>query len=60
ETLPSCITVTAQTKEGEIMASRHNDLPIEGVQLHPESIMTSVGKEMLRYFIETYSKEVIA
>ncbi|MHA6165099.1 aminodeoxychorismate/anthranilate synthase component II [Bacillus mojavensis] len=60
ETLPSCFTVTAQTKEGEIMAIRHNDLPLEGVQFHPESIMTSFGKEMLRNFIETYRKEVIA
>ncbi len=60
ETLPSCFTVTAQTNEGEIMAIRHNDLPIEGVQFHPESIMTSFGKEMLRNFIETYRKEVIA
>ncbi|MBK4205329.1 aminodeoxychorismate/anthranilate synthase component II [Bacillus spizizenii] len=60
ETLPRCFTVTAQTKEGEIMAIRHNDLPIEGVQFHPESIMTSFGKEMLRNFIETYRKEVIA
>lgn len=60
ETPPSCFTVTAQTKEGEIMAIRHNDLPIEGVQFHPESIMTSFGKEMLRNFIETYRKEVIA
>ncbi|MFP7331620.1 aminodeoxychorismate/anthranilate synthase component II [Bacillus subtilis] len=60
ETLPNCFTVTAQTKEGEIMAIRHNDLPIEGVQFHPESIMTSFGKEMLRNFIETYRKEVIA
>ncbi|MCY8318382.1 aminodeoxychorismate/anthranilate synthase component II [Bacillus vallismortis] len=60
ETLPSCFTVTAQTIEGEIMAIRHNDLPIEGVQFHPESIMTSFGKEMLRNFIETYRKEVIA
>lgn len=60
ETLPSCFTITAKTKEGEIMAIRHNDLPIEGVQFHPESIMTSFGKEMLRNFIETYRKEVIA
>ncbi|MCY8281381.1 glutamine amidotransferase-related protein, partial [Bacillus inaquosorum] len=52
--------VTAQTKDGEIMAIRHNDLPIEGVQFHPESIMTSFGKEMLRNFIETYRKEAIA
>ncbi|WP_416655987.1 aminodeoxychorismate/anthranilate synthase component II [Bacillus amyloliquefaciens] len=59
DTLPGCFTVSAQTKEGEIMAIRHNELPIEGVQFHPESIMTSFGKEMLRNFIETHrNKEV--
>ncbi|MGW8461141.1 aminodeoxychorismate/anthranilate synthase component II [Bacillus atrophaeus] len=60
ETLPDCFTVSAQTKEGEIMAIRHNALPIEGVQFHPESIMTSFGKDMLRNFIETHRKEVTA
>lgn len=59
ETLPSCFTVSAQTKEGEIMAIRHNELPIEGVQFHPESIMTSFGKEMLRNFIETHRKKEV-
>ncbi|MCY8977612.1 aminodeoxychorismate/anthranilate synthase component II [Bacillus atrophaeus] len=58
ETLPDCFTVSARTKEGEIMAIRHNALPIEGVQFHPESIMTSFGKDMLRNFIETHRKEV--
>ena len=57
DTLPDCFTVSAQTKEGEIMAIRHNELPIEGVQFHPESIMTSFGKEMLRNFIETHRKK---
>ncbi len=56
DTLPDCFTVSAQTKEGEIMAIRHNELPVEGVQFHPESIMTSFGKEMLRNFIETHRK----
>ncbi|KYD05595.1 aminodeoxychorismate/anthranilate synthase component II [Bacillus atrophaeus] len=60
ETLPDCFTVSARTKEGEIMAIRHNALPIEGVQFHPESIMTSFGKDMLRNFIETHRKEVPA
>jgi para-aminobenzoate synthetase component II len=57
ETLPDCLEVTAETDEGEIMALRHKDLPIEGVQFHPESIMTSDGKQLLRNFIEKYGKE---
>jgi para-aminobenzoate synthetase component 2 len=57
ETLPDCLEVTAETDEGEIMALRHRDLPIEGVQFHPESIMTSDGKQLLRNFIEKYGKE---
>ncbi|KML08549.1 anthranilate synthase component II [Bacillus safensis] len=57
ETLPDCFDATARTKEGELMAIRHKELPIESVQFHPESIMTSFGKEMLRNFIETYRKK---
>ncbi|WP_227939089.1 aminodeoxychorismate/anthranilate synthase component II [Alkalihalobacillus deserti] len=57
ETLPDCLEITAETDEGEIMALRHRDLPIEGVQFHPESIMTSDGKKLLRNFIEKYGKE---
>lgn len=57
ETLPECFVRTARTKEGELMAIRHKELPIESVQFHPESIMTSFGKEMLRNFIETYRKK---
>ncbi|ASB86667.1 aminodeoxychorismate/anthranilate synthase component II [Bacillus sonorensis] len=60
ETLPDCFITSAWTKEGEIMAIRHKELPIEGVQFHPESIMTSFGKEMLKNFIETYRKKVNA
>ncbi|MGG0916630.1 aminodeoxychorismate/anthranilate synthase component II [Bacillus velezensis] len=59
DTLPDCFMVSAQTKEGEIMAIRHNELPVEGVQFHPESIMTSFGKEMLRNFIETHRKKEV-
>nr|MDH3075927.1 aminodeoxychorismate/anthranilate synthase component II [Bacillus velezensis] len=59
DTPPDCFTVSAQTKEGEIMAIRHNEPPVEGVQFHPESIMTSFGKEMLRNFIETHRKKEV-
>ncbi len=53
-TLPECLEVTAWTEEGEIMGLRHKQYPIEGVQYHPESIMTEDGKQLLRTFIETY------
>lgn len=56
ETLPSCFEVSAWTEEGEIMAIRHKELPIEGVQYHPESIMTEYGKEQLAQFLRYYSK----
>lgn len=56
ETLPECLEVTSWTEEGEIMALRHKTLPIEGVQFHPESIMTSHGKELLQNFIRNYSR----
>lgn len=51
-TLPACLEITAETAEGEIMGMRHRDLPIEGVQFHPESILTEHGKELLRNFVE--------
>jgi para-aminobenzoate synthetase component II len=54
ETLPGCLEVTAWTKDDEIMAIRHKTLPVEGVQFHPESIMTSFGKELLKNFITRY------
>ncbi|MCM3405645.1 aminodeoxychorismate/anthranilate synthase component II [Cytobacillus oceanisediminis] len=54
ETLPACLEVSAWTAEGEIMAIRHKELPLEGVQFHPESIMTTVGKELLQNFIQHY------
>jgi para-aminobenzoate synthetase component 2 len=59
ETLPDCFEITAWTDQDEIMAIRHKELPIEGVQFHPESIMTSVGKELLRNFIDTYSMKKV-
>ncbi len=51
DTIPDCFTVTAVADDGEIMAVRHNDYPIYGVQFHPESIMTPDGKTMLKNFI---------
>ncbi|WP_223703342.1 aminodeoxychorismate/anthranilate synthase component II [Sutcliffiella deserti] len=59
DTLPDCFEITAWTDEDEIMAIRHKELPIEGVQFHPESIMTSVGKDLLRNFIQTYSSKKV-
>ena len=61
ETLPDCLEVSAWTEEGEIMAIRHKTLPVEGVQFHPESILTTPGKQLLRNFIAHYktAKEVI-
>ncbi|WP_026583020.1 aminodeoxychorismate/anthranilate synthase component II [Bacillus sp. J33] len=60
ETLPSCLEVSAWTAEGEIMAIRHKELPVEGVQFHPESIMTTAGKELLQNFINYYKKTLHA
>lgn len=60
ESLPECLEVTAETKEGELMALRHKTLPIEGVQYHPEAILTEHGKEMIRNFIEEYRHVVLA
>ncbi|MEG9298854.1 aminodeoxychorismate/anthranilate synthase component II [Mangrovibacillus sp. Mu-81] len=56
ETLPDCFDITAETSQGEIMAIRHKELAIEGVQFHPESIMTQQGKIILKNFLETYKK----
>lgn len=50
-TLPSCLKVTAKTDDGEIMAVQHKEYKIFGVQFHPESIMTSSGKTMLKNFL---------
>jgi anthranilate synthase component 2 len=50
--LPDCLEVTAWTDDGEIMGVRHKTLPIEGVQFHPESILTEHGHAMLKNFLE--------
>jgi anthranilate synthase component 2 len=51
-TCPPCLTVTAWTEDGEIMGVKHNTLDIEGVQFHPESILTEHGHAMLRNFLK--------
>jgi anthranilate synthase/aminodeoxychorismate synthase-like glutamine amidotransferase len=50
--LPACLEVTAEAEDGEIMGLRHRSHPTEGVQFHPESIMTNVGKRLLRNFLK--------
>ena len=51
ETLPGCLEVTARTDNGLIMGVRHTEHPVEGVQFHPESIMTKVGHDLLRNYL---------
>ncbi|WP_268627245.1 aminodeoxychorismate/anthranilate synthase component II [Paenibacillus alvei] len=53
ESLPECLEITASTEEGEIMGLRHREYPIEGVQFHPESIITDHGHQMLRNFLKS-------
>ena len=51
ETLPECLEISAESADGLIMGVRHRALPIEGVQFHPESILTEHGKKLLRNFL---------
>lgn len=55
-TLPSCLRITAWTEEGEIMGLRHETAPIEGVQFHPESILTTHGKALLGNWLAGLSR----
>jgi len=56
ETLPGCLEITAHTDADEIMGVRHKEYIIEGVQFHPESILTTVGKDLLRNFLNLKQK----
>jgi len=51
ESVPDCLVVTARTDRGIVMGLRHRQYPVEGVQFHPESIVTEVGKDLLRNFL---------
>ena len=55
ETVPDCLEVTAWTENGLVMGLRHKEYPVEGVQFHPESIMTPVGKQLLQNFLDQVS-----
>jgi anthranilate synthase/aminodeoxychorismate synthase-like glutamine amidotransferase len=50
-TVPDCLEVTAQTADGTVMGVRHRTLPVEGVQFHPESILTAAGHDLLANFL---------
>lgn len=51
DTLPGCLDITAETDSGEIMGVRHRDLPLEGVQFHPESVLTPEGDRLMANFL---------
>ena len=55
--LPDSLIVTAESEDGEIMGIRHREHPTEGIQFHPESIMTPVGKRLLRNFLKMTNKD---
>ncbi len=52
--LPPCLEVTAASEDGEIMGVRHRELPVEGVQFHPEAILTEQGHELLANFLKAH------
>ena len=52
DSLPACLEVTAESEDGEIMGVRHTTLPVEGVQFHPEAILTEHGHAMLKNFLD--------
>jgi anthranilate synthase/aminodeoxychorismate synthase-like glutamine amidotransferase len=52
ESLPECLEITAQAEDGEIMGLRHRSLPVEGVQFHPEAMLTEHGHKMLQNFLQ--------
>ncbi len=58
ESLPACLEVTAEAPDGEIMGIRHREHPTEGIQFHPESVLTAAGKRLLGNFAKLAGMEV--
>ncbi|MBI5587487.1 MAG: aminodeoxychorismate/anthranilate synthase component II [Deltaproteobacteria bacterium] len=58
ETLPECLEISAWTEMGEIMGIRHRKYAVEGLQFHPESILTRAGKRILKNFLEKYTGKI--
>ena len=56
-TVPDCLEVTAHTDDGIIMGVRHRELPVEGVQFHPESILTAAGHDLLKNFLAAAARQ---
>ena len=58
--IPDCLMVTAETEEGEIMGIRHREYPVEGIQFHPESILTPHGKRIIKNFLDGLKGKMIS
>ncbi|MDA8138996.1 MAG: aminodeoxychorismate/anthranilate synthase component II [Desulfobacteraceae bacterium] len=57
DSIPACLKITAEAEDKEIMGIRHTSHPTEGIQFHPESIMTTIGKRLLRNFVKMIGQE---
>ena len=57
DTLPDCLEISAETAEGEIMGLRHRRWPVEGIQFHPESILTPGGKRIIKNFLKLLDRK---
>ena len=60
DNLPSCLEITARTEQGELMGLRHKEIAVEGVQFHPESIMTPAGALLLKNFMSDHYESMLA